>query len=71
MPSRDILEPEQLTILRGVLDDVCRAAGIDPHAPEREDIAGLVMHFYGRGYRSADELRAALDEAMRKERPDG
>jgi hypothetical protein len=68
MPFRDILEPEQLAILTAVLDDICAAAGIEPHCPERENVAGLVMHFYGRGYRTADELQAALEEAMRDER---
>jgi hypothetical protein len=68
MPFRDILEPEQLAILSAVLDDICAAAGIEQQCPEREDVAGLVMHFYGHGYRTADELRAALEEAMWHER---
>jgi hypothetical protein len=68
MPLRHTLEPEQLAILTAVLDDICSAAGIEPQCPEREYVAGLVMHFYGRGYRTADELRAALEEAMRDER---
>jgi hypothetical protein len=68
MPFRDVIGPEHLAILTTVLDDVCRAAGIPQSGPEREDVAWLVMHFYGRGFHSADELRAALDEAMRQER---
>jgi hypothetical protein len=61
MPFRHILEPEQLAILAAVLDDICAAAGIELQCPEREYVAGLVMHFYGRGYRTADALRAALE----------
>jgi hypothetical protein len=68
MPFSDILDPEQLAILAGVLNDVCLAAGIQPLDPERQDVARLVLQFYGRGYGSADELRAALDKAMRDER---
>jgi len=68
MPSRDIFDPEQLAILIDVLDDVCRAAGIPQESPEREDVADMVLHFYGRGYDSAVELRAALDESMRQQR---
>jgi hypothetical protein len=67
MPFRDGLDAEQLTILTGILDDVCRSAGIPQLGPEREDVAALVMEFYGRGYRSADELREALAKAIRRE----
>ena len=62
MPFRDILDPEQFAILTGVLDDICAVAGIEPQCPEREYVAGLV------GYRTADALRTALDDAMRDER---
>ena len=67
MHPRDVLDSEQLALLTSILDDICRTAGIEPHSPEREDIAGLVLQFYGRGYHTADSLRAALDEAMREE----
>jgi hypothetical protein len=68
MPFRDVLDSEQLAILTAVFKDVCSAAGIPENTPEREDVAGLVLLLYGRGYRSADELRKALDDAMRQER---
>ena len=67
MPFHDYIEPDQLAILIAVLDDVCRAAGIPQNSLEREDVAMLVMHCYGRGFRNADELRAALDKAMQEE----
>jgi hypothetical protein len=59
MSFRD-LDPEQFALLAGILDDVCRAAGISQNCPERRDVAALVMQFYACGYRSADELRGAL-----------
>jgi hypothetical protein len=59
-----IVNAEQLAILAAVLDDVCLAAGIEQYSPEREEVASLIMHLYGSGYRSAEELKAALDSAM-------
>jgi hypothetical protein len=64
------VHPEQLAILAAVLDDVCLAAGIEQHSPEREEVASLIMHLYGSGFRTPDELKAALDNAMRELPPD-
>jgi hypothetical protein len=68
VPFRDIFDPGQLAILTAVLDDICRASGIQQHTREREDVAALLLHFYGRGYDSPGALKAALNEAMRYER---
>ena len=68
MPFREIFDPGQLAILTAVLDDICRAAGIQPHAPEHEKMAALLLRFYGRGYDSPSALKAALNEVMREER---
>jgi hypothetical protein len=65
-----IVNAEQLAILAAVLDDVCLAAGIEQYSPEREEVASLILHFYGSGYRTTDELKAALDRAMRELPPD-
>ena len=59
---------KQLAILIAVLDDVCGAAGIGMHAPEREAAASLVMNFYWPGYRSTDDLKSAIEEVMREQR---
>ena len=65
MAFRDDLDPHQLQLLATVLDEVCIAAGIPENSPDREEVAALVMYFYGRGYRDADELRAAMDQSTR------
>jgi hypothetical protein len=65
-----IIDPEQLAILTAVLGDICLAAGIEPQSTEREEVASLILHFYGSGYRTTDELKAALDRAMRELPPD-
>jgi hypothetical protein len=67
MPFRDIFDPGQLAILTAVLDDICRAAGIQQQTREREDLAALLLHFYGRGYQSPGALKAALNDALRNE----
>ena len=66
MPITEIADPKQLAILNAVLDDVCAAAGIDMHAPEREAAASLVMKFYWNGYRTTDELKLAIEEARER-----
>jgi hypothetical protein len=71
MPFRDILDPEQLAILAGVLNEICYSAGIKSDSPERQDMASLVLHFHRLGYCTADELKAALDEPMRDGRRSG
>lgn len=65
-----VVDPELLAVLTAVLDDVCLAVGIEPHSPEREEVASLILHFYGSGHRTTDELKAALDRAMRELPPD-
>jgi hypothetical protein len=68
MPFRDVIDPEQLAMLNAVLNDICHDAGIEPDSPEREEVAYLMMRFYWGGYTTADQLKAALDNAMRQER---
>ena len=62
-----IADPKQLAMLGAVLDDVCAEAGIGVHAPEREAAASLVMKFYWRGYRNVEDLKSAIEEAIREE----
>ena len=68
MAFREYLDPTELQFLAIVLDDVCLATGIQEDSPDREDVAALVMYFYGRGYRDIDELRAVVDQSTRPER---
>ena len=63
MLFRDLVEPEQFAVLTAALDDICRTAGIQAQTPEYDDTASLLMHLYKNGYRTADQLRTALDPA--------
>ena len=36
------------------------------HSPEREAAASLVMNFYWRGCRTTDELKSAIEKAIRE-----
>ena len=65
MPFTGIADPAQRAILIAVLGEVCLAAGIDPQSPEGDEAASFIMKFYGRGHRTANELRAALNKAIR------
>ena len=68
VPFAAIADPQQRAILTAVLDEICMAAGIDGDGDERDEAANLFMQFYGRGYRTADQLLAAFNQAMRAER---
>jgi len=63
---RDVADPEQRAVLLAVLNDICRAAGIDSQSPEGKDSAALLMHLYRIGCHTADEFRDGL-EAMRRQ----
>ena len=63
MPFRDITDPDELAMLTAVLGDLCHDAGIEPDSPEREEAAYMMMRFYWSGFRTADQLKAALDRA--------
>ena len=67
MPFTAITDPKQRAILISVLDDVCLAMGCGPDGLERDDVADLVMQFYGRGCRTAAELKKALEKAISQE----
>jgi hypothetical protein len=68
MPFNGVAEPEKLQILTSVLDAICLNAGIGLHSPERDSAAALVMRLYWNGCRTADEFRAAVDNAMQEKR---
>lgn len=61
-----IADPKQLAVLTALLNDICTAAGIEPHSDVREDIAGVLLDLYQNGHSSADELRAALNPTLIK-----
>ena len=66
MPFSEIKDAQQLAILLGVLDEVCVAAGIEPHSPESEDAAGLLMHLHRIGCHTSEDLKSALNEVTRQ-----
>ena len=65
MPFRCVADPNQRAMLTALLDEVCLAAGIEPQGPEGEEAANFIMKFYARGHRTANELRTAVNEAIR------
>ena len=60
-------DPDQARILNAALHEICRAAGIRPASPEAQFAIAFLMGFYWRGYRTAPELRAAVDKAISRE----
>ena len=65
MPFTGISDPVQRLALIALLEEICLAAGIEPQSPERDEAANFVMKFYRSGHRTADELRSAMNKAIR------
>jgi len=63
MAPDEILECERFTALAAALEDICLAAGINAQSREYDDAAQLLAHLYKNGYRTADQLKSALDPA--------
>jgi hypothetical protein len=67
MPFRDVADPEKLAMLTALVDDICDDADIERTSPEYADAAYMVMRFYWAGYRTSDQLKAAIHKAMGRE----
>jgi hypothetical protein len=59
-PAHEALEPNDLTLLRMVLDDVCCEQQIDRSTKSAEAVAHDLINLWLSGFRSAHELRAML-----------
>ena len=66
---RDVADPEQRAVLSAVLEDICRAAGIDVQSRESNDSAALLLHLYRIGCHTAAEYRDGLEAMRRQEWP--
>ncbi|WJH38538.1 hypothetical protein N7E02_03770 (plasmid) [Aliirhizobium terrae] len=58
--AHEALEPTDLTLLRAVLDEICRDQHIDPKAKHAESVAHDLINLWLSGFRSAHELKAML-----------
>ena len=63
MAAREIVDHHRFAVLAAALEDICRIAGIEAHSRDYDDAAQLLAHLYKNGYRTADELKSALDPA--------
>ena len=68
MPFRDVADPEQLAMLKAVLNDFCHEAGVEPGSEAYDDVEFMVMRFYWAGYRTDRQLKKVLRKAMGWER---
>ncbi|WP_394891117.1 hypothetical protein ACG873_07290 [Mesorhizobium sp. AaZ16] len=62
MAFTGIYRPHELALLRKVLDDA--SAGIERSSLDHLDAAYLVLSLFEKGARTAEELKAALDDAL-------
>jgi hypothetical protein len=58
--SYDTLEPNDLTLLRSVLEDVCREKRIDISHPDAQPIARQLTDWYLFGVKHPDQLKEML-----------
>lgn len=68
MPFRDVADPEQIAMLKAVLNDICHDAGFEPGSDEYDDVAYMVMRFYWAGCRTERQLKTVLHKGMGWER---
>ena len=66
MHFSDIVDPDQLSTLMAVLNEICLAAGIEPESPESRDAACLLVHFHRIGCRTTDEFKATLERVTQQ-----
>ncbi|WP_112502593.1 hypothetical protein [Rhizobium sp.] len=60
--AHEALEPKDLTLLRAVLDEICREQHIDAKTESAEAVAHDLINLWLSGFRSAHELKAMLDQ---------
>jgi len=60
MPFTGLTGPNQLSVLAHVVDDYCRSNKIAASSEEREEAARLLLSLYEQGWRTVEELKAAL-----------
>jgi hypothetical protein len=58
--THEALEPNDLTLLRAVLDEICREQRIDVRTKSAEEVAHDLINLWLSGFRSAQELKAML-----------
>jgi hypothetical protein len=64
MSFTGIYKPEELALLRKVLDDHCASWGIERASSDHEEAVYLVLSLFEKGAQTAEELKAALDAAL-------
>lgn len=62
MPFSGIVDASELAMLTGVLEDYCAAHGIEPSSPARLDAGYFLISLYENGVRTAEDLKAELDQ---------
>lgn len=64
MASTHSEDQRAFAAIAAALTDICRIAGIETESSEYQDVAQLLAHLYKNGYRTTDQLKAALDPAV-------
>ncbi len=59
-PFPAVLDPAQLAIMKGALDEFCSRHRIETNSQEHEDLARRIMDLFACGWHSHEELRALL-----------
>lgn len=58
--TNDAIEPADLAVLKGVLEDIRIGRDIAPESPATHPLAQEVIELWQAGFRDADELRAMM-----------
>ncbi|WP_149908465.1 hypothetical protein [Mesorhizobium sp. SARCC-RB16n] len=60
MQANGHVDPEQLAMLAGLLDEHCQASGIQLESPEHEILASRILTLFTGGMTAIDDLKQAL-----------
>lgn len=57
---RGVIDPDELSLLQKVFDEVCRDGNIDPDGERAADCARRIFALFQAGIRDAQKIRAML-----------
>ncbi len=69
--SVGIMYPDDLTLLKGIYDDICLRWGLHCGSAAAEDVAGAMMNLFGQGVSEEAEIRESLDLYLGRKYADG
>ncbi|WP_141245401.1 hypothetical protein [Mesorhizobium sp. WSM4313] len=65
LPDAGVFEPEEVSVLQGIFDQICARGGIDRKSEVAEDMAINLIAYYQQGLRGEELVRAVVPKERR------